>query len=55
MESFVDGSSTSCLIAENIECADDGGPSRNTHGDFICDGEIGRSRLRSYLNLDLLS
>jgi hypothetical protein len=53
MEGFVDGWSTRCLIADVVECAEDAGPGRNTHGDFI-DRRWKRkedSQLRSYLDL----
>lgn len=42
MESFGAGWSTSCIVAECVECADVAVPSGNTHGDFICDERYGR-------------
>jgi hypothetical protein len=32
------GVSASCVVPKCIECADNAGPSRDTHGVFICDG-----------------
>jgi len=43
--------SADSVIAECVECADDTGPSRNTHEVFICDGKAD-SVPRRYLDLD---
>jgi hypothetical protein len=45
------GLSADCVVAECVECADDAGPRRDTHGVFICDGRAD-SVLRRYLNFD---
>lgn len=38
LESSVVGVCASCEVAECVESADDAGPSRDTHGVFICYG-----------------